>query len=81
MTNRFLSHVRELACEQLRKKYGYSKAECDAYLKGYQDCASAKKSFTLKTDEVKEYYQITLDDDIIKDIVTGRGLKPLNPKK
>lgn len=58
--------VKEMLCKELCIKYGYSKKESEAYIKGYQDC----KDFLLKQNdfaltccsEPKEYYRISISD-------------------
>lgn len=55
--------------KELCIKYGYSKKESEAYIKGYQDC----RDFLLKQNdfdfaltccsEPKEYYRISVSDE------------------
>ena len=51
--------------KDLHQKYGYSDKECQAYMKGYQDCVTFmhKNNFEMKIDDNnKEYYQIEIPD-------------------
>lgn len=77
--------VKEMLYKELCIKYGYSEKESEAYIKGYQDC----EDFLLKRNgltltccsEPKEYYRLSVSDDVINNIIKGKGLKPLSNKE
>lgn len=73
-------YVTQVMCRWLHEKYGYSKKECQAYIKGYED-ATTFMDKQIKPCSVEEYFSIVIENDTMQDIVEGRGLKPLLPTK
>lgn len=80
MDSSMQAHAIQAICRWLHEKYGYSKKECQAYIKGYED-ATAYMNRQIKLYSGEEYFRIAIDNDTISDIVDGRGLKPLSPTK
>ena len=78
MDSSLQAHATQAICRCLHEKYGYSKKECQAYIKGYED-ATAFMDRQIKLCSGEEYFRIAMDNDTISDIVEGRGLKPLSP--
>lgn len=78
MDSSLQAHATQAICRWLHEKYGYSKKECQAYIKGYED-ATAYMDRQIKLCSGEEYFRITTDNDVVSDIVEGRGLKPLSP--
>lgn len=74
MDSSLQAHATQAICRWLHEKYGYSKKECQAYIKGYEDA-------TAFMDRQEKYFRIVIDNNTISDIVDGRGLKPLSPTK
>ena len=74
MDSNLQAHATQAICRWLHERYGYSKKECQAYIKGYEDA-------TAFMDRQEEYFRIVIDNNTISDIVDGRGLKPLSPTK
>ena len=67
MDSSLQAHATQAICRWLHEKYGYSKKECQAYIKGYEDCAKFmhnQQTLSFDTgDEPKEYYRITIPDE------------------
>lgn len=40
MDSSLQAHVTQAICRWLHEKYGYSKKECQAYIKGYEDATA-----------------------------------------
>ena len=80
MDSSLQAHATQAICRWLHEKYGYSKKECQAYIKGYED-ATSYMDRQIKLCSSEEYFRMTMDNDTISDIVEGRGLKPLSPTK
>jgi hypothetical protein len=80
MDSNLQAHATQAICRWLHEKYGYSKKECMAYIRGYEDAtAFMDKQINLCSSE--EYFRMTMNNDTVLDIVEGRGLKPLSPTK
>jgi hypothetical protein len=80
MDSSIQAHATQAICRWLHEKYGYSKKECMAYIRGYEDAtAFMDKQINLCSSE--EYFRMTMNNDTVLDIVEGRGLKPLSPTK
>ena len=78
MDSSLQAHATRAICRWLHEKYGYSKKECQAYIKGYED-ATAYMDKQIKLCSGEEYFRIIADNNTISDITEGRGLKPLSP--
>lgn len=66
MNDNLMAQITKKLCDDLHKKYGYSKKECMAYIKGYQDCAvfvDQSSYLDKQLDGEKEYYRIIIPDD------------------
>ncbi len=80
MDSSLQAYTTQAICRWLHEKYGYSKKECQAYIKGYED-AIAFMDKQIKLCSGEEYFRIIADDNTISDITEGRGLKSLSPTK
>ena len=78
MDSSLQAHATQAIYRWLHEKYGYSKKECQAYIKGYED-ATAYMDRQIKLCSGEEYFRIIADNNTISDIIEGRGLKPLSP--
>ena len=66
MDSNLEAKIIQLVCKHLHEQYGYTKKECQAYIKGYEDCqAFMAKQMTLsdQANAEKEYYQMIIPDE------------------
>lgn len=61
MDSSLQAHATQAICRWLHEKYGYSKKECQAYIKGYED-ATSYMDRQIKLCSGEEYFRMVYDE-------------------